>query len=60
VRKAIQRAHEKFADLLVKEVEESLDAPTAAELTEELRNLDLLKYCRSALERRGVTDSPKG
>jgi RNA polymerase sigma-70 factor (ECF subfamily) len=53
VRKAIQRAHEKFADLLIKEVAYSLDAATPEQLEEELRELELLKYCRSALERRG-------
>jgi RNA polymerase sigma-70 factor (ECF subfamily) len=52
VRKALQRAHAKFAELLVERVAASLADPTAAELEEELRTLDLLKYCRSALERR--------
>jgi hypothetical protein len=53
VRKAIQRAHGKFADLLLALVAESLDDATPATLEEELRALDLLKYCRSALDRRG-------
>jgi RNA polymerase sigma-70 factor (ECF subfamily) len=52
VRKAVQRAHGKFADLLVDEVSASLDNPTPEAVTEELRALDLLKYCQSALERR--------
>lgn len=53
VRKALQRAHEKFADLLVEEVAVSLGgAAPAAELEAELRELDLLKYCRDALARR--------
>ena len=51
VRKAIQRAHNKFAELLIDQVADSLDDPTAAELEEELRLLDLLRFCRSALER---------
>ena len=34
------------------QVVESLDTPTPAELEDELKALDLLKYCRSALERR--------
>jgi RNA polymerase sigma-70 factor (ECF subfamily) len=53
VRKLLQRAHAKFADLLLDEVAASLDSPTAAEMEAELKVLDLLRYCRSALERRG-------
>ncbi len=52
VRKTIQRAHAKFADLMLELVAESLDAPTSSDLEDELKALDLLKYCRSALERR--------
>jgi RNA polymerase sigma factor (sigma-70 family) len=52
VRKALQRAHAKFADLLVERVAASLTDPTVAELEDELRALDLWKYCGSALERR--------
>ena len=52
VRKTIQRAHSKFADLMLDLVADSLDEPTPAELEEELKALDLLRYCRSALERR--------
>lgn len=52
VRKVIQRAHAKFAELLIEQVADSLDDPTAAELKEELRLLDLLRFCRAALERR--------
>lgn len=52
VRKIIQRAHNKFAELLIDQVADSLEDPTAAELEEELRLLDLLRFCRSALERR--------
>jgi DNA-directed RNA polymerase specialized sigma24 family protein len=51
VRKALQRSHAKFAELLVDEVATSLGSPSRDELTEELRELDLLKYCRSALEK---------
>jgi hypothetical protein len=51
VRKTLQRAQAKFADLLIDQVAESLDAPSA-DLEAELKELDLLKYCRSALERR--------
>ena len=52
VRKALQRAHAKFADLLLDEVAASLGEPTPAELEEELRELDLLRYCGPALARR--------
>jgi RNA polymerase sigma-70 factor (ECF subfamily) len=52
VRKTIQRAHAKFADLMLELVAESLDDPTPQSLEEELKALDLLRYCRSALERR--------
>ena len=52
VRKALERSHAKFAELLVDEVASSLGNPTPEELAEEVRELDLLKYCRSALDRR--------
>ena len=51
VRKILQRAQAKFADLLLDRVAESLDDPTA-DLEAELRELDLLRYCRTALARR--------
>jgi RNA polymerase sigma factor (sigma-70 family) len=51
VRKALQRSHAKFAELLVDEVATSLGASSRDELAEELRELDLLKYCRSALDK---------
>jgi RNA polymerase sigma-70 factor (ECF subfamily) len=52
VRKALQRAHAKFADLLLDQVAVSLREPTNEDLEAELQALDLLKYCRSALEQR--------
>jgi DNA-directed RNA polymerase specialized sigma24 family protein len=52
VRKALQRSHAKFAELLVEEVATSMGSPSDNELAAELRELDLLKFCRSALERR--------
>lgn len=51
VRKTIQRAHAKFADLLLELVAESLDEPSNADLEDELKALDLLRYCRAALDR---------
>lgn len=52
VRKALQRAHENFAELLVQEVADSLGEPSPNDLMAELRALDLLRYCRSAIENR--------
>ena len=52
VRKNLQRAHEKFADLLLEEVARSLESAEGEALRDELRELDLLKYCQSALARR--------
>jgi hypothetical protein len=49
VRKTLQRAHARFAELLLDQVADSLDDPTATDLESELKDLDLLKYCRSAL-----------
>jgi RNA polymerase sigma-70 factor (ECF subfamily) len=51
-RKMLERAHSKFADLLVDEVVYSLGDASVAELEEELNQLDLLKYCRTALAQR--------
>ena len=51
VRKTLQRAHIKFADLLVEEVATSLEQPDVRLLNLELSELDLLKYCRSAVRR---------
>ena len=52
VRKTLERARVKFADLLVQEVEASMDSPDHAMLKSELKELDLLPYCRSAMQRR--------
>jgi RNA polymerase sigma-70 factor (ECF subfamily) len=52
VRVTLQRAREKFAELLLDEVAHSLGAATEAELVEELRALHLLKLCATALESR--------
>jgi RNA polymerase sigma-70 factor (ECF subfamily) len=53
VRQLLHRAREKFADLLLDEVAQSMDNPTDEQLEEELSNLNLLEYCRPALQRRG-------
>lgn len=55
VRQLLHRSREKFAELLLDEVSQSLEQPTTDRLTEELVELSLLEYCRSALERRNLT-----
>ena len=52
VRKTLQRARDKFAVLLLEEVAQSLETAEPEALRKELQELDLLKYCREALERR--------
>jgi RNA polymerase sigma-70 factor (ECF subfamily) len=52
VRQALSRAREKFARLLLEEVERSLGEPMLDELEEELIDLQLLPYCKKALEKR--------
>lgn len=56
IRKTLERAHLKFADLLLEEVASSLTDSQPERLAEELRELDLLKYCRTAIERRAKRD----
>ncbi len=51
VRKTLERAHAKFADLLIREIALSLEQPSREWIRTELKELDLLKYCRSAIER---------
>jgi RNA polymerase sigma-70 factor (ECF subfamily) len=51
VRQLVHRARIKFADLLIDEAAHSLESPSAAAVTEELRDLNLLEYCRPALDR---------
>jgi RNA polymerase sigma-70 factor (ECF subfamily) len=51
VRKTQQRAHDKYAELLIEEVAVSLEQDTES-LEQELADLDLLRYCKAALRRR--------
>jgi RNA polymerase sigma-70 factor (ECF subfamily) len=53
VRQTLHRAREKFADLVLDQVVQSLENPSAEHLEQELIDLGLLDYCRPALERRG-------
>jgi RNA polymerase sigma-70 factor (ECF subfamily) len=52
VRKTLQRARDKFTDLLVEEVARSIQTTAIDELEQELSELGLLAYCNRALERR--------
>jgi RNA polymerase sigma-70 factor (ECF subfamily) len=51
VRQNLHRARDKFADLLIEEVAQTLNQPTGAEVEQELIDLGLLEYCQPALER---------
>ncbi len=52
VRKTLERARTRFADLMLDEIAQTLSNPTLENLEEELIDLNLLEYCRPALERR--------
>ena len=54
IRKTLQRAREQFANLLIDDVAHSMGCPTAEELEQELIDLDLLPYCKPALDRRSA------
>jgi RNA polymerase sigma-70 factor (ECF subfamily) len=60
VRVLLHRAREKFADLLLDEVAASLEAPAEDGLLEELRDLQLLKMCGAAFERRRLLHGRAG
>jgi RNA polymerase sigma-70 factor (ECF subfamily) len=49
VRQVLHRARERFADLLIAEVADSLRRPTADDVAQELCDLGLLDYCRPRL-----------
>jgi RNA polymerase sigma factor (sigma-70 family) len=51
VRQTLRRARDKFADLLLDEVVQTLNQPTVDELGQELADLELLEYCQTALQR---------
>jgi RNA polymerase sigma-70 factor (ECF subfamily) len=52
VRQTTRRARDLFAELLVDEVARSIETPTPEALADKLSELQLLPYCRPALERR--------
>jgi DNA-directed RNA polymerase specialized sigma24 family protein len=51
VRQTLHRGRDKFADLLLAEVADTLQNPTSEELQSELSDLGLLTYCQPALKR---------
>jgi RNA polymerase sigma-70 factor (ECF subfamily) len=51
VRQTLHRGRDKFAELLLGEVADTLQDPTPEELEEELSELGLLSYCQNALKR---------
>jgi RNA polymerase sigma factor (sigma-70 family) len=51
VRQLLHRSRERFAELLLDEVKQSLEQSSLERVTEELVDLSLLEYCRPALER---------
>jgi len=55
VRQIVHRARERFADLLLSEVERSLDKRAETDLESEMAELELLSYCKSALARRRLS-----
>jgi RNA polymerase sigma-70 factor (ECF subfamily) len=52
VRKTLERARDRFADLLLDEIAQALTEPALDQLEQELIDLNLLEYCRAALDRR--------
>jgi RNA polymerase sigma-70 factor (ECF subfamily) len=52
VRKILERARDKFADLLLEEIAQALEDPSPEQLEQELIDLGLLEYCLPALQRR--------
>lgn len=52
LRKILQRAREKFTDLLVEEVAQSIQNPSTEAIEQELIDLGFQAYCKRALERR--------
>lgn len=58
VRKTLERARERFGDLLLDEIAEAIDDRSHDALAEELSDLGLLEHCRAALERRRREQQP--
>jgi RNA polymerase sigma-70 factor (ECF subfamily) len=52
VRQLLHRARERFAELLLDDVRQSLEGAPVEQIAEELAELNLLKYCKDVLDRR--------
>jgi RNA polymerase sigma factor (sigma-70 family) len=50
-RQAVQRARHRFVNYLIKEVAGSLEHPSLDQIEDELRDLELLEFCRPFLKR---------
>ena len=49
VRQTLHRAREKFAEILLDEVVQTLRTPTISDLEQELIDIGLIEYCRPVL-----------
>jgi RNA polymerase sigma-70 factor (ECF subfamily) len=58
VRQTLHRSREKFAELLLDDVQQSIGTDSSTALEEELTDLGLLTYCRPAVARRSEGISP--
>lgn len=56
VRQALLRARNKFAEILIHEVQVSLKSPTRDEIEEELGELKFLEYCQPVLKKLSSTE----
>jgi RNA polymerase sigma-70 factor (ECF subfamily) len=54
VRKTLERARDRFGDLLLDEIADAIDNPSREALEAELIDLGLLDHCRPALDRRST------
>jgi DNA-directed RNA polymerase specialized sigma24 family protein len=59
IRQTLHRARDRFAELLLDEVDQTLETATEQDLEQELIELNLLKYCKEVLGRRfGAKNHP--
>jgi hypothetical protein len=52
VRQLVHRGRERFAELLLADIRETLEGAPMERVVEELAELNLLKYCKDLLDRR--------
>jgi RNA polymerase sigma-70 factor (ECF subfamily) len=52
VRQLLHRARERFAELLLDDIRQSLEGAPQVQVEEELAELNLLKYCKDVIDRR--------